>query len=228
MATAKEIKEILVKEYSYQKQDFVGSNGKNLNYKQLESLLKKEQQKEKELSKVETKEITNLDEFDEEVIIETATKFSDDDLIMVMAGINGQLVHHSPVGNGQYKFNGFGQKQTMPYKELKAVNNLLRGTLESGWIIILNRDLIKEFNLEEEYTKFLTPKKAREILSLGSVELEELIPTLPKSMKTTLLDVAKSEYNIGELDSASTIKTLEKIYDVSFDDNLPIKEFKVR
>lgn len=228
MATAKEIKEILVKEYSYQKQDFVGSNGKNLNYKQLESLLKKEQQKEKELSKVETKEITHLDEFDEEVIIETATKFSDDDLIMVMAGINGQLVHHSPVGNGQYKFNGFGQKQTMPYKELKAVNNLLRGTLESGWIIILNRDLIKEFNLEEEYTKFLTPKKAREILSLGSVELEELIPTLPKSMKTTLLDVAKSEYNIGELDSASTIKTLEKIYDVSFDDNLPIKEFKVR
>lgn len=223
MATSKEIKQILVEEFDYQKEDFVGENGKNLNYKQLEALLKKER---KALTELDSKSST-LDEFDGAVVSSETQKFNDDDLITVMAGINGNLVHHSPVGNGIYKFNGFGQRQQMPYKELKAMNNLTRGTLEDGWIIILNKDIIKEFGLEEEYEHFLTPNKVDNILKMNAKDLEETIKNLPRSMKTTLIDTAKSRYNAGQFDSASSIKVFEKVYDVSFTDNLPLNDIIV-
>ena len=224
MATIKEIKEILVNEYDYQKSDFVGKDGRNKNFKQVEAMLKKEQSKAEEVSNDETDE---LDEFDVGVVDSTQTKFKDGDMITVMAGINGQLVHHSPAGNGVFKFNGFGQRQTMPYKELKAMNNLCRSTLEDGWIIILNKDLINEFNLVEEYKLLLTPKKIDEILNLDKEDLIATIKKLPKSMQTTLIDSAKIKYNAGTLDKASVIKVFEEMYDISFEDNLPLKDIVI-
>lgn len=45
MATIKEIKEELVRDYSYSKADFTNADGKPLNFKQLESVLKKKRLK---------------------------------------------------------------------------------------------------------------------------------------------------------------------------------------
>ena len=231
MATKTELlKEELVTKYAYQKDDFIGENGKPLTWKQLEALLKKEEKAHDAIENQEADSETDsseLDEFDVEVVEEKTHKFKDDDLITVMAGINGQLVHESPVGNGSYKFSGFGQRQTMPYKELKAMNQLSSNTLEDGWIIILNKDLIKEFGLEEQYKKFLTPRKVDEILQMPAVKIKEVIQNLPKSMKTTLIDVARARYNSGKLDSSSVIRTFEEMYDISFEDNLPLKDIKV-
>lgn len=222
MATKSDaIREILVNEYDYQKEDFLNKDGKNKNYKQLEAMLNKERKS----ASVESHD--DLDEFDLGVVESVRTSFKDDDMINVMAGINGNLIHYSPVGNGVFKFNGFGQRQTMPYKELKAINNLVRGTLEEGWIIILNRDLIIEFNLEEEYTKFLTPKKIDEILLMSTSDLTKTIKELPKSMQTTLIDTAKAKYNAGTLDRASVIKVFEELYDISFEDNLPLNDIVI-
>ena len=219
---SEEIKEILVNEYDYQKEDFITEDGKNKNFKQLESMLKKEQ-----LS-ASSEAHDDLSEFDLGVVSTVSAGFKDDDMISTMAGINGQLIHHSPVGNGVYKFNGFGQRQNMPYKELKAMNNLVRGTLEEGWIIILNKDLIKEFNLEDEYKKFLTPNRIDEILKMDKNNLTATIKGLPKSMQTTLIDTAKSKYNAGTLDRASVIKVFEELYDISFEDNLPLNDIIVK
>ena len=227
MATSNEIKEELVTIYGYAKNDFLTNEGKKMNFKQLEALLRKEKKRAKDFEAELESDLDELDEFNEDVIESKLTKFKDDDLITVMAGINGQLVHHSPVGNGQFKFNGFGQKQTMPYKELKAINNLVRTTFENGWIIILNKDLIQEFGLEEEYKVFLTPNKVNEILSMKQDDLRETIKELPKSMRTTLIDSAKARYNAGTLDSGSVIKVFEELYDVSFDDNLPLNDIVV-
>ena len=222
MATKSDaIREILVNEYDYQKEDFLNKDGKNKNFKQLEAMLKKEQ------NSTSNESHADLDESDLGVVETVRTGFKADDTINVMAGINGQLVHYSPVGNGVFKFNGFGQRQTMPYKELKAINNLVRGTLEDGWIIILNKDLIKEFNLESEYQKFLTPKKIDEILTMNKEDLTNTIKGLPKSMQTTLIDTAKAKYNVGTLDRASVIKVFEELYDISFEDNLPLNDIVI-
>lgn len=140
-----------------------------------------------------------------------------------MAGINGRLLHTSQSGNGQFEFRGFGQKNKMPYKELKSMNNLVRESLTDGWYIILNKDLIKEFNLESSYTHFLTPARVDQILEMRTDDIREVIQGLPKEMRTTLFDEAKRRYNTGELDSSFIIKTFEDEYDISFEDNLPIK-----
>lgn len=223
MATIAEIREELVEKYAYKKSDFEDKDGKKLNFKQVEALLKKEKQNEKKLS-----EISHLSDFDGEVIEASSTKFKDDDLITVMAGINGRLKHISPVGNGRYVFNGFGQKQKMPYKELKAINNLVHETLSEGLIIILNPDIIKEFGLEERYKSFLTQSKIDEILSMDPNSIRDVIKTLPKAMKTTLIDVAKSRYNSGKLDSIGVITVFEDVYDISFDDNIAKSDFIIK
>ena len=220
MATIKEIKEELVRDYSYSKADFTNTDGKPLNFKQLESVLKKEKAK---ANAVEESGNTSLDEFDLEAIVEEKSKFKDDDLIMVMAGINGRLLHTSQAGNGVFEFRGFGQKNKMPYKELKSMYNLAREALTDGWIIILNKDLIKEFNLESAYTHFLTPARVKQILEMRTDDIREVIQSLPNEMRTTLFDEAKRRYNTGELDSSFIIKTFEDEYDISFEDNLPIK-----
>ena len=220
MATIKEIKEELVRDYSYSKADFTNAEGKSLNFKQLEAILKKEKAKANVVSESGS---TSLDEFDLEAITEEKSKFKDDDLIMVMAVINGRLIHTSQSGNGSFEFRGFGQKNKIPYKELKSMNNLVRETFTDGWFIILNKDLIKEFNLESAYTHFLTPTRVNQILEMRTDDIREVIKELPKEMRTTLFDEAKRRYNTGELDSSFIIKTFEDEYDISFEDNLPIK-----
>lgn len=218
-----EIKDILVTEYGYTKSDFVNEEGKALNYAQLNSLLKKEVEKSKEIEKEVSGDESSLNEFDEEAVEAQSKKFKDDDQIVVMSGINGKLLHKSQAGNGTFEFSQFGQKQQMPYKELKSMNNLTRETLERGWIMILNKDLIQEFGLAKEYEKFLTPNRINDILKIRTNELREIIEELPKDMRTTLFDEAKRRVDNGTLDSAFVVKTFEDIYDISFEDNLPLK-----
>lgn len=227
MANMAEIKDILVSEFGYSKNDFLNEEGKPLKFTQLQALLKKEKAQEKaieeEVNGTAESAGSELDEFDEVAEQMQSRKFKDDEMIMVMAGINGNYVHHSQAGNGRFEFKGFGQKTQMPYKELKSMNNLSRGALEKGWLIILNKDLIKEFNLEKEYTKFLTPSRVDQILAIRDSSLRETIEELPKDMRLTLFDEAKRRINNGSIDSAFLVKTLEDVYDVSLEDNLPIK-----
>ncbi len=230
MANTAEIKDILVSEYGYTKKDFLNEDGKALKFTQLQALLRKEEKQAKLIEdevngNVESNDETDseLDEFDEVAQQANTRKFKDDEMIMVMAGINGNYVHYSQAGNGRFEFKAFGQKAQMPYKELKSMNNLSRGALEKGWLIILNKDLIKEFNLEKEYTKFLTPARVNQILSIRDSSLRDIIEGLPKDMRLTLFDEAKRKINNGSIDSAFLVKTLEDIYNISFEDNLPIK-----
>lgn len=221
MATSKEIKEILVKEYGFKKKDFVNQEtGKDYTFKKLEAMLKEAKAKVENVE--DTKEDKNVDlsEFDVEVRRVESVKFKDDDLITVMSGVNGKLVHYSQAGNGVFTFTDFGQRQEMPYKELKNINNVLRKTLESGLIIILNKDVIKEFRLENFYENVLTPVRAEKLLDTHADEMIEILKTFSKDSQLTFLDYVKTQYNIGELDKISVIRKIEEYFNISLDDNL--------
>src|SRR5574344_2778959 len=111
MATSKEIKETLVVDYGYKRNDFVNTEtGKDYTYKKLESILKEE--KEKEQSIVDDSSFdSELNEFNKDVVKAKSKSFDDNDLVTVMSGVNGKLIHYSSVGNGSYTFNVFGQQQ---------------------------------------------------------------------------------------------------------------------
>lgn len=217
MATSKEIKEILVTKYGYTRKDFINEDtGKEYTFKKLESMLKNEEKK----SNVSAEDDNLLDEFDSEIREVTTKKFNDDDMITVMSGVSGKLYHYSKVGNGIYTFNEFGETQEMPYRELRSIANTSRETLTDGLIIIMNKDVIKDFRLEEAYKHILTPKRAEDLLQLSTDEIIEFLKHSSKDVKITFLNLAKVKYNVGTLDSMSLIKALEEFYNMSLDDNL--------
>ena len=215
MATIKELKEILVKEYGYTKKDFVNpENGKEYTFKKLESLLKQEQDKETSVF-----DDSSLEEFNQAVVKNVAVKFDDNDLIPVMSGVRGRFLHHSGAGNGVYTFTEFGQVQDIVFKELKHIFNTKRILLEEGYLIILNKDLIKEFRLEEQYKHVVTPKRVNDLLNRSAEELTTFLSGTTKEAQLALLSVAKVKYNTGELDKRSTIQALEEFFDTSLEDN---------
>lgn len=216
MATSKELKETLVKEYGYTKKDFVNpETGKEYTFKKLESLLKQEQDKE---NPVEVED-DSLDEFNQEVVKNVAVKFEDSDLIPVMSGVRGRFIHHSGAGNGVYTFTEFGQVQDIVFKELKNIFNTKRTLLEDGYLIILNKDLIKEFRLEKQYKHVVTPKRVNDLLNRSADELISFLSGTTQEAQLALLSVAKVKYNTGELDKRSTIQALEEFFDTSLEDN---------
>lgn len=218
MATSKEIKETLVVDYGYKRNDFLNpETGKDYTYKKLESMLKEE----KEKSIVDDSSFdSELSEFDKDVVKAESKSFDDNDLVTVMSGVNGKLIHYSSVGNGSYTFNGFGQQQEMPYKELRSINNLKRKIFEDGLIIILNKEIISEFRLAENYKHILTPSRVDELLKLNANEIVSFLEKASKDTQLTFLDIVKVRYNVGSLDSMSIIKAIEKHYGISLDDNL--------
>src|SRR5574344_52916 len=220
MATSKEIKETLVVDYGYKRNDFVNpETGKDYTYKKLESMLKEE--KEKEQSIVDDGSFdSELNEFNKDVVKAKSKSFDDNDLVTVMSGVNGKLIHYSSVGNGSYTFNGFGQQQEMPYKELRSINNLKRKIFEDGLIIILNKEIISEFRLVENYKHILTPSRVDELLKLSANEIVSFLEQASKDTQLTFLDIVKVKYNVGSLDSMSIIKAIEKDYGISLDDNV--------
>lgn len=220
MATSKEIKEILVVDYGYKRNDFLNpETGKDYTYKKLESMLKEEKEKEKSIVDDSSFD-SELNEFDKDVVKAESKSFDDNDLVTVMSGVNGKLIHYSSVGNGSYTFNGFGQQQEMPYKELRSINNLKRKIFEDGLIIILNKEIISEFRLVENYKHILTPSRVDELLKLNANEIVNFLEQASKDTQLTFLDIVKVRYNVGSLDSMSIIKAIEKHYGISLDDNL--------
>lgn len=220
MATSKEIKETLVVDYGYKRNDFLNpETGKDYTYKKLESMLKEEKEKEKSIADDSSFD-SELNEFDKDVVKAKTKSFDDNDLVTVMSGVNGKLIHYSSVGNGSYTFNGFGQQQEMPYKELRSINNLKRKIFEDGLIIILNKEIISEFRLAENYKHILTPSRVDELLKLNANEIVNFLEKASKDTQLTFLDIVKVRYNVGSLDSMSIIKAIEKHYGISLDDNL--------
>ena len=220
MATSKEIKETLVVDYGYKRNDFLNpETGKDYTYKKLESMLKEEKEKEKSIADDSSFD-SELNEFDKDVVKAKSKSFDDNDLVTVMSGVNGKLIHYSSVGNGSYTFNGFGQQQEMPYKELRSINNLKRKIFEDGLIIILNKEIISEFRLAENYKHILTPSRVDELLKLNANEIVNFLEKASKDTQLTFLDIVKVRYNVGSLDSMSIIKAIEKHYGISLDDNL--------
>lgn len=220
MATSKEIKETLVVDYGYKRNDFLNpETGKDYTYKKLESMLKEEKEKEKSIVDDGSFD-SELNEFNKDVVKAKSKSFDDNDLVTVMSGVNGKLIHYSSVGNGSYTFNGFGQQQEMPYKELRSINNLKRKIFEDGLIIILNKEIISEFGLAENYKHILTPSRVDELLKLNANEIVSFLEKASKDTQLTFLDIVKVRYNVGSLDSMSIIKAIEKHYGISLDDNL--------
>lgn len=231
-------------EFGYKNSDLKNKQGNNLTNPELEEIIKEEKAKlssVKEENKNTKKELVE-DKAELEVKVKEdeltgdpfmgidETSFAprhnlkDNDLILCMSGVSGDLTFESPMSGFRATTSSFGQTMKIPYKDLVYVNNIARTAFEEGQMIILNKDLQEEFGLREIYKNVITPNNIPTVLQMKKDDLSEFIDNMPEGMKATLYDEARKLYRDGKIDSIHTVDTLEEKFGVSFKDNAPIKD----
>ena len=224
-----EMIKLLKDKYGVADEELVDKNGNTLTNKKLQEIIAVKEQEEEEVEDYEVEEDSEeedeIDDFFDVSVSKSAQKsFDDNDEITVMSGINGEYIHHSTDSGRAFRFRGFGQTVKIPYKELVAIRNLYPTVLEDGWLVILNKDLIKEFDLQDSYRNVLTPKNSRAIFSKSAKEIEDFVNSLPQAMKVTFVDLARKAYRKGTLDKVSTVNTIQELFNISLEDNAPIHD----
>ena len=230
--TKKEMVDLLVNEYGYDVNDLKDDKGNIFRNADLEALIDKEEKAIEEIEKENKVELEVEEVAEEEDDIfslnEDAFKpkhtFNDNDLILCMSGVSGDMRFVSNLSNFTVKTTQFGQTVKIPYKDLVYVHNIAPRAFHDGKIIVLNEHLQEEFGLEDVYKKVITPKNIRKVLELEADELSGFISDMPSGMKPALYDEARKLYRAGKLDSRRTVEVIENEFGISLEDNAPISD----
>lgn len=204
----KELIQVLVEEYGYDQEDI-----KLLTNAKLESMIKQEEEDKELLEAQETYKV-----------VQKESKFKDDDLIVVMNGFSGSLTHRSGSTNRVWTFAEFGQTQKIPYSELLTIRYNSPNVFESGWLVILNKQIQEDFGLDGIYKNILTPDNIETVFEKGIDELNVFIDNLPEEMKVTFVGKAKELYHARKIDSRSKIEFIESKFGISLEDNAPLSD----
>ncbi|GIN66343.1 hypothetical protein J41TS2_17640 [Bacillus sonorensis] len=194
---------ILVDEYGYSKDDI-----SQLTNAKLQSLIDQEEKDAKALEEAKEKEV----------------EFADNDLIEVMNGTNGAFTHRSGRNNRVWKFTAFGQKDKFPYSELLAINNFAPKVFREGYLVILNKDVQRQFGLTELYENVILPDNINGIFDKDEYELESYIDSLPEGMKYTFISKARELYQSRKLYDIRKIEVIQNKFGISLEDNAPLQD----
>jgi len=214
--TKKELIEILVNDYGYEKEDLKDAEGKPLTNAKLEALIKQEEKDAKQA------------EFEETIVpAEQYVEIKDEDMIQVMNGEQGELIHRSNRTGRMWKFTKFGQVDKMPFIELLNIQNRNPRCFDEGRLIILNQKVVEQFGLGDIYKNIITPQNLDDLFTKDVEEVEEAVKNLPQSMKATFFARAKELYAQGKLDSIRLKNAIEKEFKISIEDNAPLDDIAI-
>ena len=221
--------DLLVNEYGYDISDLKDDKGNVYKNSILEKMI---EEAEEDLSnieeKTEAKEVETDEEDDIFALNEDAFKpnhvFDDNDLILCMSGVRGDMRFVSNLSNFTVKTTQFGQTIKIPYKDLVYVHNIAPRAFHEGKIIVLNEHLQEEFGLKDVYKRVITPKNIQKVLKLDPEDLSEFISDMPRGMKPALYNEAQKLYRAGKLDSRRTVEVIEDEFGISLEDNAPISD----
>lgn len=228
----RELEAILTEEFGYGEDD-LKENGRPVTNAKLKDMIKQEDKDAKELksvSKPEPKpEPVVEDHLDMGVVsVDDRFNFDNDDLISVMNGLQGALVHRSQSTGRVWQFTEFGQTERIPYGELVTIRNTNPRVFSEGWMIVLNRQIQEEFDLTEMYKHVITPQSINKVFDMDVEELGEFIDSMPRGAKSAFIGRAKKLYNTGKLDSMAKIQLIQDKFGISLDDNAPLSDIAVK
>lgn len=212
MAKKQELIDSLINDYGYTKEDLKDESGKPFTNGQLEMMIQQEMLDAQELQKSKTEQV------------DTRRKIKDDEMIMVMNGLDGSLTHRSQSTGRVWRFTEFGQTDKLPYIELLTLRNQSPKVFNEGWLVILDKQIQEDFKLVEIYKNILTPNNIDAIFDKDIDEMRTFINALPTGMKTTFISKARSLYMSGKLDSISKINYIQKEFGISLEDNAPLSD----
>ncbi len=216
-----ELIKVLVDEYGYEKSDLKDTDGKLFTNAKLEMIIKEEETDAVELENLEK-------EGDTFAFSAKDSKFKDDDMIMVMNGLNGSLTHRSLSTGRVWRFKEFGQIQKIPYSEILSIRYLSAKVFDDGWLVILNKQIQDDFELTEKYKNILTPDNIEEIFNKDVKELEKFVENLPKGMKVSFISKARELHSDRKIEKLSVLEFIQTKFGISLDDNAPLSDYSIK
>lgn len=199
----------LVEEYGYEKEDLKDSEGKPFTNAKLKQMIDSEEQ-----------DLKNL-ESNKNRVSASRKSIKEDDLIFVMSGSEETVIYNSKRTGRVWEFNKFGQEDSIPYSEIRIMNNQHPTYFKNGILVILDEQVQKDFGLTDMYKNILTPSNIDTIFEKSPEELGNFIDKLPEGMKKTLVDRAMKLYSQDKLTDLLVVRVIEDKYGFSLEDNTP-------
>lgn len=171
-----------------------------------------------------------LDEVKEEVEVKEKSKtipaeyipkqkeFDDHEMIEVMNGATQRLIYVGELDGYYYDFARYGDREEMPYAELKLMARRQRDFLKNRYIIILNDDVIESLRLGDLQTGIYTNEDLREILLEDSKGRIRSVLKASEATQQALLRMAVKMKQDGELRFVSIVEAVENHFGVRLDD----------
>lgn len=127
------------------------------------------------------------------------------------------------------KFSGFGETKRVLYKDLVEICENHRGFLESGYFIILDKDVIRTLGLDDIYDKILNREQIEKVLDTKTdalklyesanqrqkqIIIEMLIKKLfedPDSVNLNIVDKISRESGVNIREKVESIREYEEL-----------------
>lgn len=203
---------ILVEEYGYEKEDLkFDAEGKPYTNGKLQQIIKAEEEDAKQVEVDATRKVA------------VKSKIKDEDRIVIMAGIDA-VGYYSERSNRSWKFEKFGQEDTIEYRELVAMRNKYPSYFTDGLIIVLDKVVQEEFKLTELYKNILTPDNIEDVFNMDIEELDKFVDALPDSQKVTLVQKAIEKFEKKQLTNYAMIVYFQEKFNFGFEDNSPLND----
>ena len=152
-------------------------------------------------------------------------KIDSDYLIPVKSNVGGVLYYKSKKTGYEEVWDETGIVIEMEYGELVSMRNSQKKFFINNWIVFEDTDdytadeIYKALNVDKYYTSNGLYDSIDDIFSFSAKKIEEVVPTLSKPVKETILTKAYTMMAEEDerLDSKAKVKALEKALGVSFD-----------
>lgn len=145
-------------------------------------------------------------------------EFNDDDMIEVMNGATQRLIYVGELDGYYYDFARYGDREEMPYKELRLMARRQRKFLENRYIIILDEDAIASLRLGNIQTGIYTTEDLHEILLEDKKSRINSVLNSSEATQQALLRMAVSMKKNSQLRLVKIVDAIENHFDVRLDD----------
>lgn len=141
-------------------------------------------------------------------------KLNRDDSIPVMNYTTGRLIHDSRITGQTWIWDNFGDIYELELQELISIKNSAGRMLSEVWMLILDDDAVEHLGLTKYYDNVLDPNDFDIFFDLADSKIDEILSKAPSSVKEIICHLAKKKIEGGELNRFSTIKLLEKHFEI--------------
>lgn len=174
---------------------------------------------------VETKvENTQKEDTETKIISRKNLKIGDDVILSVKSNVAGELIYINHKTGDEIHWAEYGDVQTLKAGDIRAMKAKQPRFLTENWIAVEGIEdadenyedvdifeILEALGILQYYKDNFYPKNINEVFNWREEEMRNKIPSMPKTIKDTLIINANELISSGILDSMRKIKTLEEI-----------------